>query len=171
MLQDDAYWRQRAKKHWYKDGDKNTKFFHASATARKKANCILSLEDDNGIKVTNSDALCSVAKKFFFDIFQQKPSHMTPVIDTIRQTVTNEDNIILTSPFIKEEFREAIFSMNPDKCPGPDGYNPGFYQHFWLFAVTIFSKTVVTGSILGSFHQRLTLLILPSYLKAILRAP
>jgi hypothetical protein len=21
--------------------------------------------------------------------------------------------------------------MNPDKCPGPDGYNPGFYQHFW----------------------------------------
>jgi uncharacterized membrane protein len=26
MLQDDVYWRQRAKKHWYKDGDKNTKY-------------------------------------------------------------------------------------------------------------------------------------------------
>jgi hypothetical protein len=56
---------------------------------------------------------------------------MTPVIETIRQTVTIDDNTLLTSPFIKEEFREAIFSMNPDKCPGPDGYNPGFYQHFW----------------------------------------
>jgi hypothetical protein len=21
--------------------------------------------------------------------------------------------------------------MNPNKCQGPDGYNPGFYQHFW----------------------------------------
>jgi hypothetical protein len=70
MLQDDVYWRQRAKKHWYKDGDKNTKFSHASATARKKANRILSLEDDNGTKVTNSDALCSVAKNYFSDIFQ-----------------------------------------------------------------------------------------------------
>jgi len=21
--------------------------------------------------------------------------------------------------------------MQPDKCSGPDGYSPGFYQHFW----------------------------------------
>lgn len=38
---------------------------------------------------------------------------------------------MLTAPFTKEEFREAMFSMNLDKCPGPDGYNPGFYQQFW----------------------------------------
>jgi len=30
-----------------------------------------------------------------------------------------------------EEFKEAIFSMKPDKCPGPDGFNPGFFQKFW----------------------------------------
>ena len=40
LMQDDAYWRQRTKTHWYKDGDRNTKFFHASATARKKVNHI-----------------------------------------------------------------------------------------------------------------------------------
>ncbi|KAK2414188.1 hypothetical protein QL285_036811 [Trifolium repens] len=114
MQQDDTYWRQRAKNHWYKDGDRNTKFFHASATARKKANRILSLKDDTGTKVTNIDALCSVAKNYFVDIFQAKPSHMAPVIDNIRQTISDEDNTLLTSPFIKEEFREAIFSMNPD---------------------------------------------------------
>jgi len=21
--------------------------------------------------------------------------------------------------------------MHPNKCPGSDGFNPGFYQHFW----------------------------------------
>jgi hypothetical protein len=131
MLQDDIYWRQRAKKNRYKHGDRNTKFFHASATARKKANRILSLEDDNGIKVTNNDDFCFVAKNYFADIFQPKHSHLAPVIETIRQTVTNEDNLLLTTPFTKEEFRKAVFSMHPDKCPGPDGYNPGFYQHFW----------------------------------------
>jgi len=41
------------------------------------------------------------------------------------------DNALLTAPFSKEEFRDAIFSMHPDKCPGPNGYNPRFYQYFW----------------------------------------
>jgi hypothetical protein len=30
-----------------------------------------------------------------------------------------------------EEFKEAMFSMQAEKCPGPDGFNPGFHQHFW----------------------------------------
>ena len=38
----------------------------------------------------------------------------------------------LTNPFQVSEFKEAMFSMHPEKCPGPDGFNPGFFQHFWL---------------------------------------
>jgi len=40
------YWRHHAKTHWYKDGDRNTKFSHASASARKKVNRITSLDED-----------------------------------------------------------------------------------------------------------------------------
>jgi hypothetical protein len=40
MIQEDKYSRQRAKTHWYRDGDLNTKFFHASTTSRKKVNHI-----------------------------------------------------------------------------------------------------------------------------------
>jgi hypothetical protein len=72
LIQDDAYWRQRAKTFWYKDGDRNTKFFHASATARKKVNRILSLEDDQGLKFTESNGMCVVAKNYFLDLFQKK---------------------------------------------------------------------------------------------------
>jgi len=35
----------KSKIFWYKDGDLNTKYFHASATARKKVNKIISLEN------------------------------------------------------------------------------------------------------------------------------
>ncbi|CAN0837150.1 hypothetical protein LINGRAHAP2_LOCUS1714 [Linum grandiflorum] len=24
-----------------------------------------------------------------------------------------------------------MFDMEPDKAPGPDGFNPGFYQRMW----------------------------------------
>jgi len=57
LSQDDAYWRQRAKTHWYKDGYRNTKFFHASATARKKVNSITSLDNDVINKVTSEQGL------------------------------------------------------------------------------------------------------------------
>jgi hypothetical protein len=36
LIQEEAYWKQRAKMHWLKEGDLNTKFFHISATARRR---------------------------------------------------------------------------------------------------------------------------------------
>ncbi|MCI38529.1 CNGC5-like protein, partial [Trifolium medium] len=44
-----------------------------------------------------------------------------------------EDNERLVMPITREELKEALFQMHPDKAPGPDGFNPAFYQHFWDF--------------------------------------
>lgn len=35
IYQEEAYWKQRAKMFWLAEGDENTKFFHANASARK----------------------------------------------------------------------------------------------------------------------------------------
>ncbi|XP_045822393.1 uncharacterized protein LOC123915300 [Trifolium pratense] len=57
----------------------------------------------------------------------------------------------------EESNQDAMFSMQPDKCPGPDGFNPGFFQHFWhLCGQDIFDeccKWLTTGS----FPSTLTL--------------
>lgn len=51
LIQEDNFWGQRAKIHWLKEGDLNTKFFHSMATTRKKKNTIVKLVDDAGTEV------------------------------------------------------------------------------------------------------------------------
>ncbi|WJX67479.1 hypothetical protein P8452_51944 [Trifolium repens] len=131
LVQDDMFWRQRAKTHWYKDGDLNTRFFHALATSRKKVNRISFLEDAGGLRITDNLGMSIVAKDYFNELFQKQNSIRDPVLSAISTTILEFDNEQLTASFTKEEFKEALFSMQSDKCPGPDGFNPGFYQHFW----------------------------------------
>jgi hypothetical protein len=45
--------------------------------------------------------------------------------------LSEEENIILTAPFTKEEVFEAISKMEHNKAPGPDGFPAEFYQKFW----------------------------------------
>lgn len=45
--------------------------------------------------------------------------------------ISYEDNVNLMRSFIREEFKEAIFQMQPDKDLVSDGFSPSFYQHFW----------------------------------------
>lgn len=77
MIQEDKYWRQRANTHWYRDGDLNTKFFHASATSRKKVNRINFLDNDEGARIADEQGMRQVAKEYFETLFLRviAPAH------------------------------------------------------------------------------------------------
>jgi hypothetical protein len=45
--------------------------------------------------------------------------------------VSEEENELLTAPFSEEEVKMAIFDMEHNKAPGPDGFPADFYQFFW----------------------------------------
>lgn len=131
LIQDDIFWRQRAKTFWYKDGDLNTKFFHAAATTRRKMNRIDFLTDDNGVEHRSLEDMTIIVRDYFSTLFQKHASSREAVLNALSATVTVEDNNQLTAPFTIEEFKDAVFSMQDDKCAGPDGFNPGFYKKFW----------------------------------------
>jgi hypothetical protein len=44
--------------------------------------------------------------------------------------VSIEENVFLTSPYSEEEVRKAVFMMEHNKAPGPDGFPAKFYQTF-----------------------------------------
>ncbi|XP_019178340.1 PREDICTED: uncharacterized protein LOC109173555 [Ipomoea nil] len=128
--QEDAYWRQRAKQHWLREADANTKFFHRYASHRKKKNTIVRLMNDNGDWV-EGEPMNNVILEYFNRIFcSESPGSGESFFKGIVPRVTQAHNELLLRPFEFDEVKSALFAMFPDKAPGPDGMNPGFYQHF-----------------------------------------
>ena len=40
-------------------------------------------------------------------------------------------NFDLTKPYTAEEVERALFMMDTNKAPGPDGFTAGFFQYHW----------------------------------------
>ncbi|XP_062104477.1 uncharacterized protein LOC133815684 [Humulus lupulus] len=63
--QKEVFWRQRSKQFWLKNGDQNSKFFHASASARRKNNFIHKLQRDDGDSTDWDNGLPRLIEDYF----------------------------------------------------------------------------------------------------------
>ncbi|XP_030505125.2 uncharacterized protein LOC115720103 [Cannabis sativa] len=131
LEQRETFWKQRAKQFWLKGGDKNSKYFHKTASSRKQHNTILQLKDDHGNWVDWNNGLANVINSYFNSIFSTGNTHCQEVIDSVSVIVPIFANEELSKSVSEEEVRKAIFQMHPDKSPGPDGMTQAFYQRCW----------------------------------------
>lgn len=89
------------------------------------------MQDNNGGICRSDEGLKRIARDYILELFEKGPSVRENVVATVNTVITIEDNETLTAPFSIDEFKEATFSMQADKCPRADGFNPGFYGNFW----------------------------------------
>ncbi|KAL9671188.1 hypothetical protein QQ045_008754 [Rhodiola kirilowii] len=126
-LREEILWRQRSRVEWLKEGDRNTRFFHAKATRRKKSNIISRMQDEEGVWLTDERQIGEVTKRYFTNIF----------------STSREMSRKLCEPVTATEVQAAIFQMSPMKAPGPDGFHALFYQNFWhTIKDTVISKVL-----------------------------
>lgn len=130
LAQEEIYWKQRSKQHWLEAGDGNTRFFHHYASARRKKNQLIKLRDSNDEWV-EGPKLHELVLSYYNEIFKSSGCQMNEFANLNVSQVTSEQNADFLKSFSREEVKAAIFSMKPDKAPGPDGMNPKFFQHFW----------------------------------------
>lgn len=132
LANEEAYWKQRPKVFWLKDGDFNSRFFfHIQAFARKKINSIVSLKHDDDTVAFSHFGLCDVAKKYFHDFYCNANVDIDPIINHILVYLSFDDNLSLIVPFSVDEFCKALFAMDSNKFPSPYGLNLAFYKKFW----------------------------------------
>ncbi|KAL0329405.1 UNVERIFIED_CONTAM: hypothetical protein Sradi_4927200 [Sesamum radiatum] len=95
-------WQQRSKMHWLYDRDRSTKFFHATATSRKKYNTIRWIKDVGGNWREDPERVQEVLLDYFCNIFaSSSPSDqlLEEILNTVRPKVTADMNDALIQPF------------------------------------------------------------------------
>lgn len=104
--QRDTYWRQRAHVHWLQKGDKNTKFYHAYASARKRKNKIKSLKKEDGSVVEGEEEMAVVVTQYFHNLFATCAGHrMDELLQRVVHRVTPEMNDSLLREFTEEDIK------------------------------------------------------------------
>ena len=133
LREEEIKWYQRAKVKHLLECDANTKYYHLLANGRHRKTRIFQLEDENNI-ITGDAQLKEHITSYYKNLFGPSPnSHIMldeSQTDDIPQ-VSQLENEYLTDTFSQEEVRAAIFQMEHNKAPGPDGFPPEFYQVFW----------------------------------------
>lgn len=128
LEQQNSYWKQRAKEFWLQGGDTNSRFFHNSVNHRRRNNRIVKLRGPEGDWVTDKSELGNMMVSYFQKLFTSTPGIMTNVLDCVEKSITDDQNAMLNQRVNREEVRAALFDMLPDKSPGCDGMNPGFFS-------------------------------------------
>ncbi|KAL5794824.1 hypothetical protein ACOSP7_003418 [Xanthoceras sorbifolium] len=134
LSKEELYWKQRSRVDWLLAGDKNSKFFHRRASARKKKNQISSLLDSRGVRRESEQGMSSVVLDYFSDLFrsiQPSSSDLSAASSFIESKVNAQMAGRLGKAFTRAEVRSAVFEMGPNKAPGPDGFHALFFQKFW----------------------------------------
>lgn len=138
LLQINAYWRQRSRLRWTVEGDLNTSFFHATVASRRRRNTIHMLQLDDGTWTIDAVKIRKAFVTHFRNLYC--PSEEAPIrwsqarFQNLQQTLPRlpaDQAAMLDAIPTAQEIALSLFSLGPDRAPGPDGINARFMQKFW----------------------------------------
>lgn len=133
LEQEELIWFQKSREKWIALGDRNTNYFHTSTIIRRRRNKIKMLRDDEGRWISDASELEQLAVEYYKRLYS-----MIDVDESVPNLphegfarLSYEELTDLNRPFSGLEVEQSIKSMGKFKSPGPDGFQPVFYQENW----------------------------------------
>ena len=122
-------WRQRSRIQWLKEGDTNTRFFHAKASARRRKGFIHRVEYEGAVHTEQKEkeqAIWDFFQKMLGQRKQRQYSINLPMLG-----ITPIDLADQETPITIDEVKAAVMDLPSDKAPGTDGFNARFFKTCW----------------------------------------
>jgi hypothetical protein len=126
-----AFWKQRGKFRVVREGDENTRFFHAMASQRYRRNMIRALEVGDAVVVAHRGK-AEALHAFYSDLLgRARDTAWAFDLDQLYSNSRRVDGPRLVAPFTESEIKAAVAGLDRSSTPGPDGLGPSFFQAVW----------------------------------------
>lgn len=119
---------QKSKLNWLMQGERNTRFFHATAVMKRRKNMVHRLKDEHGQWVEDTMRLCHMVFHFYAQLYSDEGGTSSQQVHIWFPQLLSTELHALNSPVVESEVYSAMFQMGAYKSPGPNGFSPIFYQ-------------------------------------------
>ena len=166
---EEGFLKQKSRIQWLKLGDQNTSFFHKAIKSRNSRNSIKVLtlasrgriEDPEDIK---QEAIAHFQNILCCDGPSTDHNHYLDNLEGFTWSPQHKES--LNRRITQEEIKNAIFSINDSKAPGPDGFTSLFFKKAWSIVGSDVTEAVESffnsGSMLREINYTIIALV-PRY--------
>jgi hypothetical protein len=113
--------------------DRNTQFFHAWASHRRRVNTIRKIKDDDGREWTKEKEIGRAFIHFYETLFKSgTTARVEDCLQRMETRIIEAMNEQLLWKFEIAKVNVALSQMQSLKSPGPNGFTASFYQRAWM---------------------------------------
>ncbi|XP_043694296.1 uncharacterized protein LOC122645006 [Telopea speciosissima] len=155
---------KNSEKLWYKksrikslrEGDHNSKFFHLSTLIRRAKCQICGLKNDAGAWVSDPGEVANLIYDFYEKFHRAVPldNHLE-LLDVIPSSIGNMDQLMLDAIPDLGEIKAAVWDLDLDSSPGPNGFQGVFFRHCWEIIETDVWRAIINFFREGGLLPRL----------------
>lgn len=126
-------WIEKSKQHWLEEDNVSLHIFHLATIIQRRAFSIDHILLDNNTLLSDWEGIEESFLQNYSNLFNSYnpsfPLNFHSIISFNEQISTN---ISLYEVPSWSKIRCTIFSVSSLKIPGPDGYTPFFFKHYWV---------------------------------------
>lgn len=132
LHEEEMLWFQKSRMEAIKDGDRNTKFFHLATIIRRQRNKLLMLQNEENNWVNDPIEVKAMIVRYWQELFTEEcPNYnINCFLPGCFPKMTDREFDLLQRPYAECEVVKTIKDMDAFKAPGPDGFQPLFYQRY-----------------------------------------
>ncbi|KAL2937498.1 LINE-1 reverse transcriptase-like protein [Bienertia sinuspersici] len=155
-----SFLKQKSKISWLKAGDENTRFFDRSLKIHQYQKRVVGVKDINENWCEGRTAVAEAFEQYYKMLLGTEAKAIGVVQNEVIQAgqiISAEQAQCLMRPFSMEDVKNALFSIDGGKSPGPDGFNSSFFKLSWPILGNEISAVVLdffqTGRLLREINN------------------